>query len=113
MPDLLVAARALIEGNRPDSVEALASATKSMADPEAFYYAARHFAHLDQPALALEALTKAVHGGYFCYQPLTEDPWFDPLRNERPFQPLVERAHAGHESAGAAFRHAEGITLLR
>src|SRR6185295_475966 len=33
--DMLVAARALIEGNRSESVQAIGNASKSMADPEA------------------------------------------------------------------------------
>jgi DNA-binding winged helix-turn-helix (wHTH) protein/tetratricopeptide (TPR) repeat protein len=110
--DMLIAVRSLVEGRRADSVRALADATKAMADPEAFYYAARHFAHLDQPVLALEMLTKSVGGGYFCYAPLADDPWFDPVRTEPEFQRLLDQAREGHESAVAASRRAGAGSLL-
>jgi hypothetical protein len=108
LADMLVAARALIEGRRSESVEALVNATKSMGDPEAFYYAARHFAHLDRAALALEALAKAVGGGYFCYEQMTADTWFESIRGAPQFQSLLERARDGYESAAVAFRNAGG-----
>jgi eukaryotic-like serine/threonine-protein kinase len=110
--DMVIAARALVEGDRSASVRALERATKAMADPEAFYYAARHFAHLDEPRLALDALTTSIRGGYFCYEPLTEDAWFESIRSEREFQLLLDEARVGSESAAAAFRDAAGPDAL-
>ncbi len=112
LKEMLIAVGALIEGRRADSVRALASATKTMADPEAFFYAARHFAHLEQPVLALEMLTKSIAGGYFGYEPLTRDPWFDSIRRASEFQGLVNRAREGHESAVNAFQRSGGTDLL-
>jgi DNA-binding winged helix-turn-helix (wHTH) protein/tetratricopeptide (TPR) repeat protein len=108
LADMLVAARALIEGEPSKSVEALVNATKTMGDPEAFYYAARHFARLDRAALALEALAKAVGGGYFCYEQMTADTWLASIRDAPEFQSLLDRARDGYESATAALRNAGG-----
>jgi DNA-binding winged helix-turn-helix (wHTH) protein len=109
---LFVAARTLIEGKRAESLEALAEAARTMSDPEACYYVARHFAHLDQPRLALDFLSKSIGGGYSCFAPLTQDPWLESLRNEPEFQALVSRARERHDSAAAAFRRAGGPVLL-
>jgi hypothetical protein len=79
-----------------------------MGDAEAFYYAARHFAHLDGAALALAALAKAVGGGYFCYEQMTADTWFESIRGAPEFQSLLDQAREGYESAAAAFRNASG-----
>lgn len=110
--DLMIAARALIEGKRPDSLAALSRAAASVADPEASYYLARHFARLDAPGPALDALGQAVRGGYYCPAPLTEDPWFDSVRNEPGFPILLAQAREGHALAVAAFHDARGSGLL-
>src|SRR5205823_14134702 len=47
-PPVLVAARALLEGRRDDSVAAMTQAAAIFADPEAHFYAARTFAYLAQ-----------------------------------------------------------------
>jgi len=111
-PPIVNAALALIEGRRDESVEAMTAAALTFADPEAFYYAARHFAHLDQPRLALDALTRAIDGGYFCQSGLTSDPWFGAVRADAAFQSLLRRAGEGRASAERSFRDAGGADLL-
>ena len=109
---LFGAARTLIEGQRSDSVELLTTMMRKPADPEALYYFARHFAHLDQTALALDALAKAIGGGHFCFASLADDSWFDSVRREPEFQALLNLACQQRDSAAAAFRDAGGATLL-
>lgn len=109
---MFVAARTLIEDQRADSVEALTEATRTMADPEWFYYAARHFARLGEPRRAIDALTRSIAGGYFCHAALADDPWFDAIRGEPEFRALIDRAREGHESAVKAFRNTGGDALL-
>lgn len=109
---LLVAARTLVEGQRADSAEALERAVVTVSDPEMYYYAARHFAHLDRPRQALDALAHAIGGGYFALAAGAGDPWFDAIREEAEFHRLVGRASEGQASAAQAFRNAGGPELL-
>ena len=111
-PPILEAARALIEGRRDDSVASMTAAAVTVVDPEVSYYAARHFAHLAEPRLALDALTRATDGGYFCESGLIDDPWFGAVRDDAAFQPLLQRAGEGRASAERSFRDAGGAELL-
>ena len=111
--NLLAAARTLIEGKPEESLAAMQTAARTFADPEAFYYAARHYAHLGATRLALDALSKAIAGGYGCDTRLAADPWFDAIRREDEFQSLAQRAHEHRASAAAAFTASGGPRLLR
>ncbi len=43
---------------------------------------------------------------------MTQDAWFDSVRNEPEFQRLLNQAREGHQSAVAAFREAGGPAVL-
>lgn len=110
---MVEAAGALIEGRRADSIALLDRVFMTVGDPEARYYAARHYAHLEDRDRALGALTQAIDGGYVCYDALAADPWFDPVRSEAAFLALLARARAGQASAVAAFAAADGPRILQ
>jgi DNA-binding winged helix-turn-helix (wHTH) protein len=110
--DFMLAGRELIAGRPADSAAAMTRGLKTLADPESFYYAARHFAHLGEPAAALATLEQSVAGGYTVLEPLTNDPWLEPLRALPKFQELLARARDRHSQAAAIFREAGGPRLL-
>ena len=109
----LVSLRALLDGDRDESLAALRRAGDSIADPEALYYIARTYAKIDESDAALSALAHVVDGGFFCYPAFTRDPWLDPLRPNPRFTAVLEAARARHESAARAFSEAGGDRLLK
>ena len=108
----LVSLRALLEGDRDESLHALQRATDELTDPEAMFYAARTLARLSAREEALAALGKVVGGGYFCCRAFAEDAWFASLKGDASFEKLVETARARHEAAHLAFGAAGGDRLL-
>jgi tetratricopeptide (TPR) repeat protein len=101
--------RALVEGRRAESTEAMDEVVRGILDPEAFFYAARQFAYLGESERALRALAGAVRGGYFALWRGQHDAWFDAIRGDAVFARLVEESRAGHDAALAAFRQANDI----
>jgi hypothetical protein len=109
---MFAAVRALLEGRRRESIELMTKAGATLADPEAFYYAARFLAHLDATDTALQMLAKAVNGGYACLAPLEDDRWFDSLRGTPDFDRLVSSARERHDIGVRVLRDAGGGALL-
>jgi DNA-binding winged helix-turn-helix (wHTH) protein len=107
----LVSLRALLQGDRDESLHALHRAGDELTDPEAKYYLARSFARLSASDDALASLSDVVHDGFFCYPAFVSDPWLDGLRHLQPFRELLETAQSRHESAREAFRGAGGDDL--
>jgi DNA-binding winged helix-turn-helix (wHTH) protein len=107
----LVSLRALLQGERDESLHALHRAGDELTDPEAKYYLARSFARLSASDDALASLSDVVHDGFFCYPAFVSDPWLDGLRHLQPFRALLETAQSRHESAREAFRRAGGDDL--
>jgi DNA-binding winged helix-turn-helix (wHTH) protein len=105
----LVSLRALLEGQRDESLHALKRASDQLTDPEARYYVARSLARLSAYEDALTCLGVVINGGYFCYPAFATDPWFDPLRERTEFKDLLETARSRHEAANQAFRDAGGL----
>jgi hypothetical protein len=62
--------------------------------------------------LALDALAKAVDGGYTVVEPLLHDPWLAPLREDPRFTEILGRAQARRDEALAVFRSEGGEALL-
>jgi serine/threonine protein kinase/tetratricopeptide (TPR) repeat protein len=105
--------RALLEGNRQESLEAseeLMQAT--FRDPEGMYYLARQLSYLGQEANALGMLGRAIDNGFFCYPAMARDPWLDGLRAHAEFNALLRRSHRRHREAASAFLAAGGDSLL-
>ena len=105
--------RSLIEGRNAESADALDDVLRGMHDPEAHFYAARQYAYLGESQRALQALDNAVRTGYYGLWRGQHDPWFDPIRDDPAFARLVDLSRAGHDHARAAFRGADGGTILK
>ena len=107
----LISLRALLQGERDESLHALHRAGDELTDPEAKYYVARSFARLSASEDALASLSDVVHDGFCCYPAFVTDPWLDGLRHLQPFRALLETAQSRHEAAREAFREAGGGEL--
>jgi DNA-binding winged helix-turn-helix (wHTH) protein/tetratricopeptide (TPR) repeat protein len=111
--DFVIAARTLFEGNAAESHAAVLRVIASgFRDPEAFFYLARHLAHLNDRDTALALLEQAIDGGFSCLSPLERDRWLDPLRDRPAFTALLRRVEAVHRSAETAFARLHGSRFL-
>jgi len=109
----LTSLRALLEGNRAESLAACEELRKGkFRDPEGIYYLARQFAFLGEQESALETLSKAIDRGFFCYPAMVRDPWLDSIRGRSEFTALLRRASELHHEAAAAFVSVGGESLL-
>lgn len=108
----LISLRAMLEGDRDESLAALARAADELTDPEARYHVARSYARLGVDDAALATLRAVVDGGYVCYPAITADAWFDSVRGDGEFDRLLTRAAAAHDAAERAFRNAGGPEIL-
>jgi hypothetical protein len=109
----LVSLRALLEGNRQESLEASEELMQdTFRDPEGMYYMARQFSYLGQESSALLMLRRAIDNGFFCYPAMVRDPWLDGLRGNNEFTTLLRRCHQRRGEAASAFLGAGGDSLL-
>jgi len=109
----LTSARALLEGNREESLQAsreLLQAT--FRDPEGAYYQARQLCYLGEDALALESLARGVDRGFFCYPAFVRDPWLDRLRSKPAFSAVTHKAAQLQQQALRVFHANSGDVLL-
>jgi DNA-binding winged helix-turn-helix (wHTH) protein/tetratricopeptide (TPR) repeat protein len=112
--DFIVAGRALLEGDREESIAAVNRILASnFQDPEGLFYLSRHLAYLGEVGPALELFRRVVKGGYFCYPAMVKDPWLDPMRKEPEFAKLLHESEIGHREAAAAFKQLSGEKVLR
>jgi serine/threonine protein kinase len=109
----LTSLRALLEGNREESLEANDEFRKStFRDPEGIYYFSRHLSYLRLEDEALEMLARSIDGGFFCYPAMVRDPWLDPLRSRPEFTAILRKCQQLHREASAAFLALGGDALL-
>jgi non-specific serine/threonine protein kinase len=109
----LTSLRALLEGNRQESLEASDELRKgSFRDPEGIYYLSRQLSFLGEQDRALQTLSKAINNGFFCYPAMVRDPWLDSIRARSEFSTLLRHAHQLHREAASAFVAAGGDALL-
>jgi tetratricopeptide (TPR) repeat protein len=108
---LMAASRLLLEGRREEALAARKSGGR-LRDPEANYFMARALTQLGEPASAIDTLEEAIDSGFACATILQRDPWLDPLRGERRFGELVDRARARTLEAEAVFTRLGGDRLL-
>jgi|HubBroStandDraft_1064217.scaffolds.fasta_scaffold02739_2 serine/threonine protein kinase/tetratricopeptide (TPR) repeat protein len=109
----LTSLRALLEGNREESLEANEELMKgTFRDPEGMYYVSRQFGYLGADKNALEMLRRSVDHGFYCYAAMVRDPWLDGLRGKVEFSNLLNEAHQLHLEAFQAFLASEGEALL-
>jgi eukaryotic-like serine/threonine-protein kinase len=109
----LASLRALLQGNRDESVRASDEiGQSSFRDPEGLFYQGRQLAYQGEKPMALEMLARAVHKGFFCYPALLRDPWLDSLRGAPEFVDLLRHAQEMYRNAVRAFFELGGDTLL-
>ena len=98
----------------PGAREAAERAVGEMTwgDPEGFMSGGIMVCRLGSYDLALQAVTKAVDGGYTVVEPLLHDPWLAPLRGDPRFTETLRRAQARRDEALAVFRAEGGEALL-
>ena len=109
----LTSLRALLEGNRQESLAASDELRKAtFRDPEGIYYLARQLSFLGEQDQALETLSRAIDNGFFCYPAMVRDPWLDAIRARNEFTALLRKAHQLHREALTSFLAAGGDTLL-
>jgi hypothetical protein len=112
LPRFPISLRALLQGEREESLHALHRAGDELSDPEARSYIGRSFARLSAPEDAPASLSDVVHDGFFCYPAFVTDPWLDGIRDLQPFRELLLTAQSRHEAAREAFRAARGSELM-
>ena len=110
--EMIVAARLLLEGKTADSIAAITRFVANFRDPEAYFYVARHLAHLGDKEASLELFERAIDGGFYCFPAFAADPWLDPLRKKTAFKTLLARAEAQHREAVAVFDRLHGARTL-
>lgn len=104
--------RALLEGDREQSLRALDHACALLVDPEAIYYLARTYARLGCDERAIREMTRVVDGGFVCHETFARDPWLNRLRGDPPFGALLARARTASARAADAFASAGGREVL-
>jgi serine/threonine protein kinase/tetratricopeptide (TPR) repeat protein len=101
----LISMRALLEGNREESLHASRELMRAtFRDPEGLYYQARQLSYLGADDWALELFQRAVDNGFFCYQAFVRDPWLDRLRGKLAFPGIMQKASHLHQEALRIFR---------
>ena len=109
----LTSMRALLEGNREESLLASEELMKTtFRDPEGLYYQARQLSHLGADDWALEMFSRSVDNGFFCYPAFVRDPWLDHLRGKPAFSAIMQKAARLHQQAVAILRSSAAGTLL-
>jgi serine/threonine protein kinase len=109
----LTSLRALLEGNREESLAAMGEIINStFRDPEGMFYLARQLSYLGEESKSLAMLSGAVHNGFFCYPALLRDPWLDSLRSRTEFAELLSKAHELHRQASRSFVDLGGDSIL-
>jgi len=109
----VIALRALLEGNRAESLQVndeIRMAT--FRDPEGIYYAARLYAQMGEQEPAVEMLARAIQRGFFCYPTMVRDPWLDSLRGVKEFVDQLHHARELHRNAVELFLSLRGDLLL-
>ena len=107
----VLALKSLILNENAESATIIGS-LRTIYDPEARYYVARHLAYLGHKEDALDLLARVVEDGFFCAPALTRDPWLDSLRGDSAFGSILGRAEARHRQAVVSFLNAEGDRVL-
>ena len=76
---------------------------RAVGDPEAAYKIAQGYAAFGDATAALRVLDSSVHGGFFPYPYLANDPLLDSLRREPEFLHVLDRARQRHLAFAKAF----------
>jgi serine/threonine protein kinase/tetratricopeptide (TPR) repeat protein len=105
--------RYCLERRHDDFLSALDEFHSTRAfDPEGLYFAVRMLVRVDEAERALRLLEEVIDRGFYCTPALLRDPYLDPLRGEKRFTALVERAQGRTHEAQSEFHRLRGDRLL-
>lgn len=107
-----VAWRAMLEGNRQESLDAAERSIQQYLDPEGEFYIGLLMAHLGESERALNVLRECMKQGFFAVRALQRNFWFDGLRSTAQFNELLKRGEARLAEADEVYRSAGGPQLL-
>ena len=104
--------RAMLEGNRGESLDAAEQCIQHYLDPEGVFYMGLIMAHLGESERALTVLSESMDQGFSSVDVLRRNPWFDGLRSTTKFKELIKRGEASFVEADEMFRSAGGAQVL-
>jgi TolB-like protein len=104
--------RAAFEGKRDESFEALRVFDTGFSDGEGLFYVAEIYACIDHPEDAHAMLDRAVRCGFACVPAFDNSTYLRPLRTDRRWASVVERARQRSLVVAEAFERAGGRGLL-
>ncbi|MCA1815695.1 MAG: hypothetical protein LC746_04680 [Acidobacteria bacterium] len=104
--------RAMLEGNRQESITAAEQCIQHYLDPEGVFYMGLIMARLGESARALSVLSECMDRGFTSVHALLHNPWFECLRSTAQFQELLKRAQARFLEADEIYRSAGGSEAL-
>ncbi len=104
--------RAMLEGNRQESLDAAEQCIQHYLDPEGVFYMGLIMAHLGESERALTVLSECMDRGFSSVHVLMRNPWFDGLRSSAQFGELLKRGEARFIEADEVYRSAGGPQLL-
>jgi hypothetical protein len=104
--------RAMLEGNRQESLYHAERCIEHYLDPEGVFYMGLIMAHLGENERALTVLGKSMDRGFTSARVLNFNPWFDGLRSTTHFKELLRRGKTHLVEADAVYRSAGGPQVL-
>jgi len=108
----LASLRALLEGDREKSLQAVESATARLHDAEAVFYMARTLVRLGAHDRGAIELRRVIREGFWCYDIFMRDPWLDPIRGRPDVREPLAEAREHVVRAAEMFRDAHGPELI-
>lgn len=104
--------RAMLEGNRAESLAAAEQCIQHYLDPEGVFYMGLIMAHLGESKRALSVLNECMDLGFTSVHVMRRNPWFDGLRPTAQFDELLKRCEARFLEADESYRAAGGSKVL-
>lgn len=112
MQAFIAAWRAMLEGNRRESLDAAERCIQCYLDPEGVFYMGLIMAHLGETERALIVLGESMDRGFASLRVLQRNPWFDGLRAMKKFDELLKRCQARLVEADRVYCSAGGTLVL-
>jgi len=104
--------RAMLEGNRAESLAAAEQCIQHYLDPEGVFYMGLIMARLGESKRALSVLNECMDQGFTSVHVMRRNPWFDGLRSTAQFNDLIKSAEARFVEADEVYRSAGGPQVL-
>jgi hypothetical protein len=112
MQGFIGAWRAMLEGNRQESLAAAEQCIEHYLDPEGVFYMGLIMSHLGESDRALTVLSECMDQGFSSVNVLLRNNWLDGLRSTTEFSDLVKRAATQLAEAEEIYRSAGGPKVL-